>query len=169
MSDDTTYKLKNDEEDVIHDERPLPPVAISRDTKDNGADRPEHQHERDAPGYVGRGLPKLLGERLYGQRHGEEVERVPRLNGVSGERHKRVWLGTTHPRREGAQEKGPLLPVEHAEQRDRVLDLGHGRLERRDARPHILPDGHVGVLVAVVVLHCDGASACNAGQGRIRA
>lgn len=45
----STYELENDKEKVVHDERPLPPVAVSRNTEYDGTNGPEHQHERDAP------------------------------------------------------------------------------------------------------------------------
>src|SRR3569833_237018 len=78
-----TYQLESDKEDVVDHKRPLAAVAISGDAKDDGADRPEHQHQRDAPGDVRVGLAELLGEVGRGQRNGEEVKGIPRLSGIS--------------------------------------------------------------------------------------
>lgn len=81
----TTYKLENDKEDVVHNKRPLPPVAVSRDTEGDCSNGPEHQHERDAPRDFCRRAIELLGERRDCEGHGEEIERVPRLDRVSDE------------------------------------------------------------------------------------
>lgn len=57
-----TYKLQNDEQQVIYNEGPLAAVAIGRNTEDNGADRAKHKHQRDSPCDVRFGLLEGLGE-----------------------------------------------------------------------------------------------------------
>ncbi|KAG7119033.1 hypothetical protein HYQ46_011007 [Verticillium longisporum] len=64
---------------VIDDKRPLATVSIGGDTKDDGAHRTEHEHQRDAPRDVRLRLAKLLGQLRNGQGNGEEVESIPRL------------------------------------------------------------------------------------------
>lgn len=73
------YQLKHDEEKVVDDKGPLASVPITSDTEQDGANRSEHEHEGDAPGDVRLSLAKLLGQVRNGQRNGEEVERIPRL------------------------------------------------------------------------------------------
>lgn len=109
----TTYKLENDKEKVVHDERPLPPVAVRRDTERDSTNGPEHQHERDAPGDVCRRAVELLGERRDCQGYGEEIERIPRLDGVSDGAKRR--LGAYAGRRTHAErahrKKAHCFPV----------------------------------------------------------
>lgn len=47
-----TYKLNHDKQKIVHNKGPLATVSIGKDTKDNGADGPEHKHESDCPGDV---------------------------------------------------------------------------------------------------------------------
>lgn len=73
------YQLKHDEEEVVDDKGPLASVPITSDTERDRANRSEHEHEGDAPCNVRLRLAKILGQVRNGQRHGEEVERIPRL------------------------------------------------------------------------------------------
>lgn len=75
-----TYKLQDDEQQVVHNKGPLAAVAVGRNTKGDGADGAEHEHQRDSPGDVRIGLLERLGEILDRQRDGEEVKGVPRLS-----------------------------------------------------------------------------------------
>lgn len=60
-----TYKFEDNKEEVVDDERPLATVSIGSDTEDDGTEGPEHEHQRNSPGYVCLGLAKIFGELLY--------------------------------------------------------------------------------------------------------
>ena len=73
------HQLNHDKEQIVDDKGPFPPVPISSDTKDCGTERSKHEHKGDAPGNVGVGFIKGLGQIADGQGDGEEVKSVPRL------------------------------------------------------------------------------------------
>lgn len=51
--------------------------------------------------------------------------------------------GRTYPCRKCDKEECPLLRVEHAQQFYRVLQLVHGRFERRETRGDVFAGRHV--------------------------
>ena len=60
----------------------------------------------------------------------------------------------SYPSREGDEEEGPVVAVEHPEQRKRVGQLGHRRPQAAEAGCDILPSRHAVMrrFVAQVVL-----------------
>lgn len=74
------YQLENDKENVVDNKGPLAAVAITGNTKGNGANRAEHEHEGNAPGNVGGLFAKVAGQVADGEGHGEEVEGIPGLS-----------------------------------------------------------------------------------------
>lgn len=60
-------EFEGDEQEVIHDKRPFPAVAIACNTEDHSADGPQHQHHRDAPCDVRRGLAEFFAQLRRGQ------------------------------------------------------------------------------------------------------
>ena len=104
---------------------PFPSVAIGGNTKDGRPDRPEHQHQGDAPCDVGSGFAELVGQLGDGQGDGEEVKSVP------------------GPGNEGDEEEEPLLSVELGEEFEWVGRLVHRRLQGRQSRGEVAADGHV--------------------------
>lgn len=83
-----TYQFEDNEENVIDDEGPFPTVAVGCDTEEDGADRSEHQYERNSPGDVSVGLVERLRQFVDGQRYGEEVESIPGLSQLARRRKK---------------------------------------------------------------------------------
>lgn len=80
MTSNFSYQLKDDEEEVVHDEGPFSAVAICCDTEEDGPDGSEHEDQCNSPSDVGLGLVKSLGEFGDGERDGEEIEGVPGLS-----------------------------------------------------------------------------------------
>ena len=74
-----TYQFEADKQNIVDDERPFATIAVGRDTKDDGTNRTEHEHEGDTPRNIRVGLAKLLRETADGQGDGEEVKGVPGL------------------------------------------------------------------------------------------
>lgn len=74
---ETTTELDGDEKQLVDDKGPLTTIPIRGNTKDNGTDGSQHQHEGDTPGDVGDGFVKGLGQLGGGQGDGEEVECIP--------------------------------------------------------------------------------------------
>jgi hypothetical protein len=70
-------EFQNNEEDVVHHERPLATPAIGCDTECDGADGSEHEDEGDTPGDIGDGFIEFLSQLGGGQGDGEEIESVP--------------------------------------------------------------------------------------------
>lgn len=73
------YQFENDKEQVVDDKGPLAAVAITGDTKGDGADGTEHQDEGNTPGDVGLGFSKSFGQATDGKGDGKEVEGIPGL------------------------------------------------------------------------------------------
>ncbi len=74
-----THQLERDKERIVDDKGPFAAIAIGGNTKEDGADRAEHENEGDAPGDVRLGLVKGLGQAAHGEGDGEEVKGVPGL------------------------------------------------------------------------------------------
>lgn len=108
---ETSTELKDDEENVVGDERPLASISVSSDTEDDGTNRTKHKNQGDTPSNVGIGLVESGGERSDGERNGEEVKGIP------------------CPGEESDEEESPLTSVEHAKKGDWVWSLVHWWLE----------------------------------------
>jgi hypothetical protein len=80
---ETRAELERNEEDIVHDKRPLAAVPIGRYTEDGGPNRTEHEHQGDAPCDLGRGLAEGNGEIRDRQADGEEIKSVPCLHVIS--------------------------------------------------------------------------------------
>ena len=102
---ETRSQFQHNEQDVVDDERPLSPITIGRQTEDDTAHAPQHEHKGDAPCDVSLGFAKRLGEVRDGQGDGEEVKGIP------------------CPGKKGNEEEEPLLEVQHAEESYRVGHL----------------------------------------------
>lgn len=74
------YQFKNNEEQVIDDERPFAAISITSNSKRNRTNGSEHENKGNAPGDVGCRFVKVLGEVTDGQGNCEEVEGVPGLS-----------------------------------------------------------------------------------------
>jgi hypothetical protein len=74
---ETGSEFQNDEEDVVHHERPLAAVAIGCDTECDGADGSEHEDEGDTPGDIGDGFIECLGQSGGSQGDGEKIKGIP--------------------------------------------------------------------------------------------
>ena len=74
------YHFNDDEQRHVDDEGPFSAIPVSRNAEGDGAQRTQHQHERDSPGYIRVGLAERRGQVANGQTDGEEVERIPRLS-----------------------------------------------------------------------------------------
>lgn len=108
-------KFQDDKQHIVDYERPLPPIPIRSQSKNDTAYGPQHEHERNTPCNVCFRLAKCFGEILDGKRHSEKIECIP------------------GPGEKGNEEEEPLLRVEEAEEADGIGDFGHGGFERGEA------------------------------------
>lgn len=60
---ETRCKLKDDEENVIHDIGPFAAVPIGKETEENGTNRAKHERRGDAPANIIRRLFELSSQR----------------------------------------------------------------------------------------------------------
>ena len=86
LGEPMTYQLENDEKHVVDNEGPFATITIGCDTEQDGANRPEHQHQSNAPSDVSIVFSERLGEFADSQRHCKEIKSVPRLRRVSAVR-----------------------------------------------------------------------------------
>lgn len=141
------YQFQNHEQDVIDDERPFSSVSIGRYPKENTADRPEHEHQRDAPGDVGNRLVEGHGEIAGSKRDSEEIESIPGLSDQSaigtvaarlqcrqGCHSSPAKHSETYPGEESNAEKGPVVSIQHPDELEGVRELVHRRLQAGEAR-----------------------------------
>jgi hypothetical protein len=74
-----THELKDNEQDIVRDKRPLAAISIRSNSENDGADRTEHQHEGHPPCNISSAAAKGFAQVFDGKRDGEEVESVPGL------------------------------------------------------------------------------------------
>lgn len=155
-----TYEFEHHEQEVVNNKGPFSAVSIGCDTKEDTPNRPEHEHQGNAPGDVGYGLVKSLGQVASSERHGEEIKRIPglqetvsmqvrlfRCDTIRGSlvSHKPAagrGIIETYPGEESNSEKGPMMGCQHRQEFEWIRKLGHRRLQAGEPAAQILGDGH---------------------------
>lgn len=77
-----TYKFEDNKQQVVDNKRPFTAIAVRSDSKGNGTDRSEHQHQGDSPRNVSVCAAKVFCQVRHGQGDGKEVKCVPSLSDV---------------------------------------------------------------------------------------